>query len=279
MAISPADFDYVRTLVRNQSGIVLEPGKEYLVDARLSGLIRQLKIESIPALVERLRAAPADPLQARVVEAMTTNETSFFRDIHPFETLKKVILPEIIARRASSRTLSIWCGASSTGQEPYTIAMTLSEMLPNIADWKINFTATDLSTEMIRRSREGKYGQIEVNRGLPAPMLVKYFDKTGLEWQVKKLLRDMVQFREMNLTSMWPPMPMMDIIFMRNVLIYFDTDVKRQILGKARRLLDPQGYLFLGCAETTMGLDDEYARMQLDKSSCYRHKHATSKAA
>ncbi|HVT80927.1 MAG TPA: protein-glutamate O-methyltransferase CheR [Phycisphaerae bacterium] len=279
MAISPADFDYVRTLVRNQSGIVLEPGKEYLVDARLSGLIRQLKIESIPALVERLRAAPADPLQARVVEAMTTNETSFFRDIHPFETLKKVILPEIIARRASSRTLSIWCGASSTGQEPYTIAMTLSEMLPNIADWKINFTATDLSTEMIRRSREGKYGQIEVNRGLPAPMLVKYFDKTGLEWQVKKSLRDMVQFREMNLTSMWPPMPMMDIIFMRNVLIYFDTDVKRQILGKARRLLDPQGYLFLGCAETTMGLDDEYARMQLDKSSCYRHKHATSKAA
>jgi chemotaxis protein methyltransferase CheR len=214
-----------------------------------------------------------------VIEAMTTNETSFFRDIHPFETLRKVIMPDIMARRAATKTLSIWCGASSTGQEPYSIAMALSEVMPKFAEWKIDFIATDISKEMIRRSRDGKYNQIEVNRGLPATSLVKYFDKVGLEWQIKEPFRNMIQFREMNLTAPWPAMPLFDIIFIRNVLIYFDTATKSQILSKARKLLHPNGYLFLGCAESTMGLDDEFARMPSEKSSCYRHKNAISKAA
>lgn len=279
MPIATADFEYVCNLVRNQAGIVLEAGKEYLVDARLTALIRQHKIDTIAALVSRLRVSSSDPMHSKVVEAMTTNETSFFRDIHPFELLRKTVLPEIIARRSATRTLNIWCAASSTGQEPYTIAMILTELIPRISEWKIDFIATDISTEMIRRSREGKYNQIEVNRGLPATSLVKYFDKVGLEWQIKKPLRDLVQFREMNLTTLWPAMPTMDLIFIRNVLIYFDTDAKRQILTKARRILDPNGYLFLGCAESTMGLDDEYARMQTEKSSVYRHKAAAAKAA
>jgi len=279
MAISSEDFGYITSLVRSQAGIVLEPGKEYLVEARLAAVLRQEKLPSISAIVDRLKASTIDPLRPRIVEAMTTNETSFLRDLHPFETFRNTILPELLANRKGSRALSIWCGASSTGQEPYSIAMTLLESMPQAADWKIDMLATDISTEMIRRSREGRYNQIEMNRGLPAQLLIKYFDRIGLEWQIKERVRRMVQFREMNLVQGWPAMPQFDVIFLRNVLIYFDTDTKRQILEKARRLLKPDGYLFLGCAETTLGLCEDLARMPLDKSSCFRHKHAVSKAA
>ncbi len=279
MAIGKEDFDFVRDLIKVKSGIVLEPGKEYLVDARLSALARQQKIESVAALVARLRASSIDPLHRLAVEAMTTNETSFFRDHHPFNALRTSVIPALLNARASSKTLNIWCGASSTGQEPYTIAMTLFEAMPKIADWKINFTATDISSEMIARSRAGKYNQIEINRGLPAAMLVKYFDKRGLEWQVKEPLRKLVAFKEMNLLATWPAFPPMDIVFLRNVLIYFDADAKRAILGKIRQVLKPDGYLFLGCAETTLCLDDAFERMQVDKSGCYRLRQPTAKAA
>ncbi len=279
MAIDAKDFEYVSELVRRKSGIVLESGKEYLVEARLGGLIRQEKIESIAVLVNRLRVSSLDPMHRRVVEVMTTNETSFFRDIHPFTALKQVVIPAVMAARAATKSISIWCGASSTGQEPYTIAMTLMEAMPKIADWKVTFIATDLSSEMVAKSRAGKYNQIEINRGLPAPLMVKYFQKNGLEWQISEKLRSMVEFREMNLTEAWPNMPLMDIVFMRNVLIYFDTATKKQILDKTRRLLRPDGYLFLGSAETTMGLDDSYERAQIDKSGCYRPRQAMAKAA
>lgn len=279
MAIAPSDFAFVSELIRRKSGIVLETGKEYLVEARLGGLIRQEKIESIAVLVNRLRANSLDPIHRRVVEVMTTNETSFFRDIHPFAALKQVVIPAVMAARAATKTISIWCGASSTGQEPYTIAMTLMEAIPKIADWKVTFIATDLSSEMVAKSRAGKYNQIEINRGLPAPLMVKYFQKNGLEWQISEKLRSMVEFREMNLTEAWPNMPPMDIVFMRNVLIYFDTATKKQILDKTRRLLRPDGYLFLGSAETTMGLDDSYERAQIDKSGCYRPRQTVAKAA
>ncbi len=279
MAIDAKDFEYVSELVRRKSGIVLESGKEYLVEARLGGLIRQEKIESIAVLVNRLRVSSLDPMHRRVVEVMTTNETSFFRDIHPFTALKQVVIPAVMAARAATKSISIWCGASSTGQEPYTIAMTLLEAIPRIADWKVTFIATDLSSEMVAKSRAGKYNQIEINRGLPAPLMVKYFQKNGLEWQISEKLRSMVEFREMNLTEAWPNMPLMDIVFMRNVLIYFDTATKKQILDKTRRMLRPDGYLFLGSAETTMGLDDSYERAQIDKSGCYRPRQAMAKAA
>ena len=279
MPIAPSEFSFLSEVVRKKSGIVLEPGKEYLVEARMSGLIRQEKIESIAALVARMRANPLDPVWQKVVEAMTTNETSFFRDLHPFEALKSTILPALLARRAASKSLSIWCAASSTGQEPYSIAMTLCDVLPKPQEWKVTFIATDLSTEMVARSREGKYNQIEINRGLPAALMIKYFEKRGLEWHVKPQLGRMVEFRQMNLTTAWPAMPPMDLVFMRNVLIYFDPATKREVLAKVRGLMKPDGYLFLGSAETTMCLDDAYERLPVDKSGCYVLRQAASKAA
>ena len=188
MAIEKSDFDFICNLVRAKSGIVLETGKEYLVEARLTALVRQQKLESFAALVARLRTNPIDPLHQLTVEAMTTNETSFFRDHHPFDALKNAVLPGLLAARAATKSLTIWCGASSTGQEPYTIAMTLCESVPKLEDWKLTFIATDISVEMIARSRAGKYNQIEVNRGLPAVLMIKYFEKHGLEWQIKERL-------------------------------------------------------------------------------------------
>jgi len=210
---------------------------------------------------------------------MTTNETSFFRDLHPFEALKRVVIPNLVASRAASKSLSIWCGATSTGQEPYTVAMILRETIPQIDQWKLTFIATDISSEMVARCRGGKYSQIEINRGLPATMLVKYFDKQHLEWQAKESLRRMIDFREMNLLQTWPAMPPMDIVFLRNVLIYFDQPTKQEILRKMRGLLKPDGVLFLGCAETTLSIDDAYERVEIEKSGCYRLKHAAAAAA
>jgi chemotaxis protein methyltransferase CheR len=279
MAITTGEFDFVREMVRKKSGIVLEPGKEYLVEARLSALARQQKLDSASALIARVQGNLGDPLHKLVVEAMTTNETSFFRDLHPFEALKRVVIPALSLSRAASKSLSIWCGASSTGQEPYTIAMTLRESIPDIDSWKLTFIATDLSSEMIARSRAGRYNQIEINRGLPAALMVKYFTKQGLEWEISPKLRSMIDFREMNLTQAWPGLPSFDIVFMRNVLIYFDAETKKDILRRVRGLLRPDGYLFLGSAETTMGLDDGFERTQIEKSGCYRIRQALAKAA
>lgn len=270
MPITTSEFDYVRDLVYRKSGIVLEPGKEYLVEARLTSVVRQEKLESIEALVKRLRASSVDPLHVRVVEAMTTNETSFFRDIHPFEALKKVVIPELLERRAASKTLSIWCAAASTGQEPYTVAMCLLDAIPNIDQWRVSIVATDISSEMIARCKAGRYNQIEINRGLPAMLMVKYFTKQGLEWEISPKLRSMVDFREMNLTQPFEGLGQQDIVFMRNVLIYFDAATKKRILANTRQLLRPDGSLFLGSAETTMGLDENYQRAPIDKSSIYR---------
>ena len=189
MSITASEYDYIRKLIQKSAGIVLEDGKEYLVEARFTPIVREQKLESISALVRKLQANGLDPLHKKVVEAMTTNETSFFRDQHPFDALKKMVIPDLIAKRAASKTLNIWCAASSSGQEPYTIAMTLFDSIPAIRDWKIQFVATDLSKAMVERCKTGRYSQLEVNRGLPAPLLVKYFRKDGLEWEVDAKLR------------------------------------------------------------------------------------------
>ena len=276
MPLSTSDFTFVSNLVYREAGIVLEPSKDYLVDARLTGLIRQLEIDSIETLVLKLRSPGAEALSRQVVEAMTTNETSFFRDIKPFETLKKVVLPDLISRRSSQRSLSIWCAASSSGQEPYSIAMTLCEAFPELINWRLSFVATDLSSQMINRCRAGKFSQIEINRGLPAPLLVKYFKQSGAEWEIDHRLRKMIEFRELNLLLPWHNLHGLDIVFIRNVLIYFDAATKKQILGRIRRLMSPDGYLFLGGAETTLNLDDQFERMAADKSGCYRIKNCSA---
>jgi chemotaxis protein methyltransferase CheR len=279
MAISSAEYDYLRNLVQKQAGIVLEAGKEYLVEARVGPILREAKLDSIAALVKRLQASSLDPLHKALIDAMTTNETSFFRDQHPFEALRRMVIPDLMMKRAATKTLSIWCAASSSGQEPYTIAMTLFESMPNISEWKINFVATDLSKAMVERSRGGRYSQLEVNRGLPAPLLVKYFNKQGLEWHVDQKMRNLVEFKELNLLNSWPVMPPLDIVFIRNVLIYFDSPTKKEIFRKIRQVMRPDGYLFLGGAETTMNLDDNFQRNPTERTGIYQLKPAMAKAA
>jgi chemotaxis protein methyltransferase CheR len=256
--------------VYRQAAIVLEKEKTYLMEARLTPLLRQHGISSLAQMVAEMRRQPNNGLHWQVVEAMTTNETSFFRDLHPFELLKKNVLPELIKRRAPLRQLNIWCAAASSGQEPYTILMMLRENFPELLRWKLTFIASDISKEMLDRCREGCYSQLEVNRGLPAPLLVKYFQKIGTEWQIKEDLRRMVDFRQINLAQSWPLFPPMDVIFMRNVLIYFDIGTKKAILARVRKSLKPDGYLFLGGVETTMNLDDCFKRVQIDKTAYYQ---------
>jgi chemotaxis protein methyltransferase CheR len=270
MSISDADFEYVRKLVREKSAIVLEDGKQYLVESRLTALARREGMDSYQEVVRRLRASPIGPLQSLVIESMTTNESSFFRDVKPYTALRQTVIPELMRLRATERSLQIWSCACSTGQEPYSIAMLLKEHFPALASWKVQVTATDLSTEMVTRARAGVFSQLEVNRGLPAPMLIKYFEKRGLEWQVREDLRRGIEFRDLNLAGTWTGVPKVDLVMLRNVLIYFDMDTKRQILGKVRQVLRPGGFVFLGTAETTMNLDDKYELQRADGAVYYR---------
>jgi chemotaxis protein methyltransferase CheR len=270
MSLDAGDFDYIRTLLRKQSGMVLEAGKEYLVETRLKPIAKQAGYASLTDLISQLRSRALNDLHVKVVEALTTNETQFFRDIHPFHALKTAILPELINTRAAVRRLNLWCAAASTGQEPYSVAMLLAESFPNLASWNVQCIASDISDEVLERARQGYYRQLEVNRGLPAPLLVKYFHRQGTQWQIAEQIRRRVEFRNINLVLDWPALPRMDIVFMRNVLIYFDVETKKGILGKVREILRPDGYLFLGSAETTINLDTAFEKVQIDKTVCYR---------
>ena len=269
-AITDSDRIYFRDLILTRSAIVIEPEKDYLLQARLEPVAKEAGLGSLEELAQKLRTTPSGDLHQKVVEAMTTNETSFFRDLHPFEALTDHLLSDLIKRRDKSNALSFWCGASSSGQEPYTIAMVLREHFPQLATWDVKFLATDISMQMLDKCREGKYSQLEVNRGLPAQLLIKYFDKKGMGWRIKEELRNMIEFRELNLAGTWPLLPKMDIIFLRNVLIYFDVEMKKDILRKIREVLHPDGYLFLGGAETTLNLDDCFKRVPVQGTSCYQ---------
>jgi chemotaxis protein methyltransferase CheR len=193
---------------------------------------------------------------------MVTTETSFFRDVHPFETLRTTVLPDLLRRRRAERRLGVWCAACSTGQEPYSFALLVREHFSELAGWRVDILATDLSADVLARARAGRYGQIEVNRGLPAALLVKYFRQHGATWELNEDVRRMVEFRELNLTRPWPALPPADLIFLRNVMIYFDVETKRSILGRAARALRPNGYLLLGGAETTLNLCDSFRRAE-----------------
>lgn len=274
MTIDESAFNYVRTLVRERAAIVLDDGKHYLVSTRLASLAQREGLASAQEVVDRLRAAPSGPLQRKVIEAMTTTETLFFRDAKPFDALRQSILPELVRLRAGERRLRIWSCACSSGQEPYSVAMTVRDHFPALSTWDVHILATDISLEMLARSRTGRYSQLEINRGLPAPYLVKYFDKTGTEWVVRAELRRMIEFRELNLVGAWGAVAPMDLIMLRNVLIYFDVDTKRQILAKMRRLLRPGGYLMLGTAETTMSIDEGFELVRSDGTTYYRARGA-----
>jgi chemotaxis protein methyltransferase CheR len=276
MPINSADFEFVRSLVLAQAGIVLEPGKEYLVESRLQPIVRREGLGSLDELVAKLRSPMGGGLNHKVVDAMTTNETTFFRDVDPFEALRKFVIPGLIESKKLTRRLSIWYAASSTGQEPYSVSMLIREHFPQLLSWDLQQLATDISPSVLARAREGRYSQIEINRGLPANYLIKYFTKMGNDWQLSDAVRRMVRFEELNLIRPWPAMADVDIVMIRNVMIYFDIEAKKQILGRIRRILNPDGYLFLGGAETTMNLDDTFARQQYERAGCYRPRTATA---
>src|ERR1700719_4313764 len=244
------DYEFLRKLLKERSGLDLSPDKQYLVESRLVPLARKAGLGGITELVQKMKAGSADALTADVVEAMTTNETFFFRDKIPFDHLKDTMLPALLQARAARRTLRIWCAASSTGQEPYSIAMCLKALGPAIAGWKINIVATDLSQGVLERAKAGIFSQFEVQRGLPIQMLVKHFTQVGELWQLNADIRAMVQHRQLNLLQDFSHLGTFDVIFCRNVLIYFDQDTKVGIFERVSRMLEPDGVLALGAAET-----------------------------
>jgi chemotaxis protein methyltransferase CheR len=268
MSVAAADFAYVRELVHRRSAIFLEPGKEYLVESRLLPIIQASGEGDLARLISRLRSSPEGSLHTQVVEAMTTNETSWFRDHHPFNALASVILPDLLHRRATVRRLTIWSAATASGQEAYSIAMVLHDLLVTNPAWDLRVLATDLSEEMVNRTRAGRYSQLEVNRGLPAAKLIQHFTRVGTEWQVNEELRRMVEVRQLNLAAPFPPLPPVDVIFLRNVLIYFKQDTRRQIFDQVRRVLRPDGYVVLGGSETSDM--DGFERVPLNKATVYR---------
>jgi chemotaxis protein methyltransferase CheR len=277
MSLSAAEFTYVSAMVRREAAIVLPPGKEYLVEARLIPVARQVGAASLADFLTTLQRQPNADHQRRIIEALTTNETSWFRDREPFCALTDVVLPALLKARASTRRVRVWSAASSSGQEAYSLAITLHEVLPS--GWTYEIVGSDISTEMIKRAELAEYSQIEVNRGLPATRLVQYFERAGAHWRIVPALRRNVSFRLMNLTAPLPAMPPFDVIFLRNVLIYFDVQTKRTVLRNAARLLRPDGLLFLGAAETTIGIDDSYERIAAGRTSAYRLRTAVPDTA
>ncbi|OJV78489.1 MAG: chemotaxis protein CheR [Cellulomonas sp. 73-92] len=269
MSIAPDTFAFVADLVTRRSAIRLEPGKEYLVESRLGPLARERGL-GLDEFVRRLRSGAADHELATVVEAMTTNETSWFRDVAPFAALRGHVLPLL---RDSGQSVRIWSAACSTGQEPYSILMALAD-----APRTVEIVATDLNEQVLGRAREGVYSQLEVNRGLPAAMLVRHFERVGAHWRVRADLRSRVDFRRHNLMDGTPPGPF-DLVFLRNVLIYFDLPTKRAVLDRVARVLRPGGFLVLGAAETTLGVHDGFERVEAGGAVLHRPLPGAARAA
>jgi chemotaxis protein methyltransferase CheR len=255
--VTPLDYEFLRKLLKERSGLDLSSDKQYLVESRLIPLARKAGLPGITELVQKMKAG-SDALTSDVVEAMTTNETFFFRDKVPFDHLRETILPAMMQARAARRSLRIWCAASSTGQEPYSIAMCLKALGPALAGWRIEIIATDLSHAVLEKSKAGIFSQFEVQRGLPIQMLVKHFTQIGEMWQLNADIRAMVQHRQLNLLQDFSHLGTFDVIFCRNVLIYFDQDTKAGIFNRLGRLLESDGFLVLGAAESVVGISDAF---------------------
>jgi chemotaxis protein methyltransferase CheR len=251
-----AELAYLAKLVRERSGIVVTPDKGYLVESRLLPIARKWALGSLDELVARLKTRAEPALQRDVVETMTTTETWFFRDIKPFEQFRDVVLPRLLATRISTRTIRIWSAGCSSGQEPYSLAMILRDEASKLAGWTVELIATDLSSEMLAKARTGIYSQFEIQRGLPIRLLIKHFGQHGDRWIIDPALRDAAQFRQLNLLDDFGSLGTFDVIFCRNVLLYFATETKVSVLDRLRRQLAPDGVVYLGGAETVLGLTD-----------------------
>lgn len=259
--MKPADFEFVAQLLKRRSGLVLTPDKGYLIESRFAPLARQHQLANVDAIIAKLRAGDETVARA-VTEAMTTNESFFFRDKTPFEHFEKIMLPKMLQARAGTKRLRIWCAAASSGQEPYSLAMILKEKALLLKDWKVEIVGTDLSTEILAKATSGLYTQFEVQRGLPIQLLMKYFTKEGESWRIKEEIRSMVQYRSANLLDPYTGMGSFDIVYCRNVLIYFDEATKKNILLRVGQLMPADGYLLLGAAETVVGLTTAFSPLE-----------------
>ncbi len=276
--MTPLDYDFLRKSLKQRSGLVLAADKQYLVESRLLPVARRAGVANLGELVAMLKAAQHPSLMTEVVEAMTTNESFFFRDKMPFEHLRQTIMPALIAARKSLKTIRIWCAAASTGQEPYSLAMCLKEVERHIAGWRIELLATDLSAAVLEKAKAGLYTQFEVQRGLPIQLLIKHFTQTGELWQIAPELRAMVRYRQLNLLADFSQLGTFDLIFCRNVLIYFDQNTKIDVLNRLARVTAHDGYLILGAAETVVGLTERYKTVP-DKRGLYAPNAGASRPA
>ena len=270
MSLLEPDLRYVRTLLREQAGVVLDPSMDYVVQSRLAPIAQACGEASLEAFVARLRSMPVEELHRRAVEALVNGETLFFRDVHPFEGMRTAVLPRIVESRRSERRLVLWSAACSTGQEAYSLAMLVRENFHELMNWDVRILASDFSRGSLNHSRKGVYSQFDVNRGLPAAYLAKYFEKRGMAWEVRPELRRMVEFRELNLIREWPGIPPVDILFLRNVMLYHDDASRKAILGRVRRVLRADGRLILGAAETTSLLDGSFEPEYTGKATLFR---------
>jgi chemotaxis protein methyltransferase CheR len=276
--MTPHDFEFLRRLLKERSGLVLSAEKDYLLESRLLPLARRHGMSSLGELAMRLRQPGMATLAIAVTEAMTTNETFFFRDRVPFDHLRDTIVPALVAARARERRIRIWCTAAASGQEPYSIAMLLKEMAPQLVGFRVDILATDLSSEVIARAKAGLYSQFEVQRGLPIQLLVKHFSKSGDLWEIAPELRAMVQFRTINLLNDFSPLGVFDVVFCRNVLIYFDQPTKTGLLERLMRQMPDDGYVMLGAAETVVGLTDSFVPVP-DRRGLYAPNPAARRQA
>lgn len=260
--MTPGDFNLLSSLLKKRSGLVLTEDKTYLLESRLIPVARKRGMSGIDDLVGAIRKNNDEQLLREVTEAMTTNESFFFRDTRPFELFEQTVLPQLLESRATRKSFRIWCAACSTGQEPYSLAMILEENAAKLKDWRVDIVGTDISTEVLEKAKAGLYSQFEVQRGLPIQMLVKYFSQVNELWQIDAGLRSMVQYRKANLLDDLSGLGTFDVVFCRNVLIYFDQETKADVLDRISRIMPPDGFLFLGGAETVLGVTNKFKPVQ-----------------
>ena len=256
--MNPADFEFISSLIMSRSGLVLTPDKAYLLESRLMPVARKHGLKGLEDLISTLRLRRDESLIVEVTEAMTTNESFFFRDTKPFNLLRDEVLPPIMEKRAANKRLRIWCAAASSGQEPYSIAIVLKELGTKLAGWNIEIVGTDISNDILRKAQKAQYSQFEVQRGMPIQLLLKYFDKVDENWIVKPEIKNMVQYKYWNLLEDPKPLGNFDIVFCRNVLIYFDAETKGKVLATVANMMPEDGKMFLGGAETVLGVSDKF---------------------
>jgi chemotaxis protein methyltransferase CheR len=270
LSISPTDYEYVVQLLAERCAVSLDASQQYLVESRLLPIAKASGSASVSALVARLRRDRSGPLHTAVVEAMTIQETSFFRDTHPFAALKDKVLPELMRRRKSDRTLMFWSAGCANGQEPYSLAMLLLEHFPSLTSWRVRILATDVSSASISKAETGRYSQLEVRRGVPARLLSRFFERSPEGYVVRDSVRCMIEWKQLNLATPWPPLPLFDVILLRNVLIYFGTSKRAEVLKSVRKAMRSDGYLLLGSTETPFGSNAGLEPVSVGKTTLYR---------